>query len=41
MNNCFIILAAGESKRFNSNIPKPYHLYKEKPLLLQEKYELK
>ena len=34
MNNCFIILAAGESKRFNSNIPKPYHLYKEKPLLL-------
>jgi 2-C-methyl-D-erythritol 4-phosphate cytidylyltransferase / 2-C-methyl-D-erythritol 2,4-cyclodiphosphate synthase len=34
MNNCFIILAAGESKRFNSNIPKPYHLYKGKPLLL-------
>tara|TARA_S200000501_G_C20819032_1_gene741935 strand:+ start:176 stop:1288 length:1113 start_codon:yes stop_codon:yes gene_type:complete len=34
MNNCFIILAAGESKRFNSNIPKPYYLYKEKPLLL-------
>ena len=34
MNNCFIILAAGESKRFNSNIPKPYHLYRGKPLLL-------
>ena len=34
MNNCFIILAGGESKRFKSNIPKPYHLYKGKPLLL-------
>ena len=34
MNVCFIILAAGESKRFNSDIPKPYHLYKGKPLLL-------
>ena len=34
MNNCFIILAGGESKRFNSKIPKPYHLYKNKPLLL-------
>ena len=34
MNNCFIILAGGESKRFNSNIPKPYHHYKGKPLLL-------
>ncbi|MDB4081750.1 2-C-methyl-D-erythritol 2,4-cyclodiphosphate synthase [Candidatus Pelagibacter sp.] len=34
MNNCFIILAGGESKRFNSNIPKPYHFYKGKPLLL-------
>jgi|TARA_B110000438_G_scaffold235745_1_gene232601 2-C-methyl-D-erythritol 4-phosphate cytidylyltransferase/2-C-methyl-D-erythritol 2,4-cyclodiphosphate synthase len=34
MNNCFIILAAGESKRFNSKIPKSYHLYKGKPLLL-------
>ncbi|MDA7770410.1 2-C-methyl-D-erythritol 2,4-cyclodiphosphate synthase [Candidatus Pelagibacter sp.] len=34
MNNCFIILASGESKRFNSKIPKPYHLYKGKPLLL-------
>jgi 2-C-methyl-D-erythritol 4-phosphate cytidylyltransferase / 2-C-methyl-D-erythritol 2,4-cyclodiphosphate synthase len=34
MNNCFIILAGGESKRFNSYIPKPYQLYKGKPLLL-------
>ena len=34
MNNCFIILAAGESKRFNSSTPKPYHIYKGKPLLL-------
>jgi 2-C-methyl-D-erythritol 4-phosphate cytidylyltransferase / 2-C-methyl-D-erythritol 2,4-cyclodiphosphate synthase len=34
MNNCFIILAGGESKRFNSNVPKPYNLYKGKPILL-------
>ena len=34
MNSCFIILAGGESKRFNSNIPKPYSLYRGKPLLL-------
>ena len=34
MINCFIILAGGESKRFNSKIPKPYHQYKGKPLLL-------
>jgi len=34
MNNCFIILAAGKSKRFNSKTPKPYHLYKGKPLIL-------
>jgi 2-C-methyl-D-erythritol 4-phosphate cytidylyltransferase/2-C-methyl-D-erythritol 2,4-cyclodiphosphate synthase len=34
MNSCFIILAGGESKRFNSKIPKPYYLYKNKPLLL-------
>jgi len=33
MNNCFIILAAGESKRFNSKNPKPYHLYNGKPLI--------
>ena len=34
MNYCFIILAGGESKRFNSKTPKPYHIYKGKPLLL-------
>jgi len=34
MDNCFIILAGGESKRFNSKIPKSYHFYKGKPLLL-------
>ena len=34
MNSCFIILAGGESKRFNSNIPKPYTNYRGKPLLL-------
>ena len=32
MNNCFIILAAGESKRFKSKVPKPYYLYRGKPL---------
>ncbi len=32
MNNSFIILAAGESKRFKSKLPKPYQLYKGKPL---------
>jgi 2-C-methyl-D-erythritol 4-phosphate cytidylyltransferase / 2-C-methyl-D-erythritol 2,4-cyclodiphosphate synthase len=34
MNSCFIILAGGESKRFNSITPKPYTLYKGKPLIL-------
>jgi len=34
MNNCFIILAAGESKRFKSKVPKVYHLYKGKPMFL-------
>ena len=34
MNNCFIILAAGESKRFKSKTPKPYYLYKGKPLFI-------
>jgi len=33
MNNCFIILAAGESKRFKSKIPKPYYIYKGKQLI--------
>ena len=34
MINCFIILAAGESKRFKSTIPKAYHIYRGKPLFL-------
>ena len=34
MTNCFIILAAGESKRFKSKRPKPYYLYRGKPLFL-------
>ena len=34
MNSCFIILAGGESKRFNSKTPKSYHSYKGKALLL-------
>ena len=33
MSNCFIILAAGESKRFNSKTPKPYHFYKGKHII--------
>ena len=33
MNNCFIILAGGKSKRFNSNNPKSYHIFKGKPLI--------
>ena len=32
MNNYFIILASGQSKRFNSKTPKQYQLYKNKPL---------
>ena len=32
MNNCFIILASGQSKRFKSNKPKQYTIYKGKPL---------
>ena len=32
MNNCFIILAAGQSKRFKSKKPKQYILYKNKYL---------
>ena len=34
MKSCFIILAGGESKRFNSKIPKCYYMYRGKPLLL-------
>ena len=32
MNNYFIILASGQSKRFNSKNPKQFNLYKNKPL---------
>ena len=32
MNNYFIILASGQSKRFNSSKPKQYIVYKNKPL---------
>ena len=34
MNYCFIILAGGKSKRFNSKIPKLFHIYKGKSLIL-------
>jgi len=32
MSNYFIILASGQSKRFNSKRPKQYSIYKNKPL---------
>ena len=32
MSNCFIILAAGQSKRFKSSKPKQYILYNNKPI---------
>ena len=32
MNNCFIILAAGQSKRFKSKKPKQYVIFKNKYL---------
>ena len=32
MNNYFIILASGQSKRFNSNKPKQFIMYKNKAL---------
>ena len=34
MNDCFILLAAGKGKRFNSKMPKQYINYKNKPLYL-------
>ncbi len=34
MSDCFILLAAGKGKRFNSKIPKQYINYKNKPLYL-------
>ena len=41
MNNCFIILAAGESKRFKSKTPKPYYLYRGNPLFIHSVYKAK
>ena len=32
MTNYFIILASGQSKRFNSKTPKQFQTYKNKPL---------
>ena len=32
MNNYFIILASGQSKRFNSKRPKQFNIYKNKAL---------
>ena len=32
MSNFFIILASGQSKRFNSKKPKQYNIYEGKPL---------
>ena len=32
MSNYFIILASGQSKRFNAEKPKQYIIYKNKPL---------
>ena len=34
MNNCFILLAAGKGKRFNSKVRKQYINYKNKPLFM-------
>ena len=34
MNNCFILLAAGKGKRFNSNERKQFINYKNKPLFM-------
>ena len=32
MNNLFIILASGKSKRFKSKTPKQFNIYKNKPI---------
>ena len=34
MNNCFILLAAGKGKRFNSKEKKQFIYYKNKPLFM-------
>ena len=33
MNNCFVILAAGKSKRFGKNLPKQFYKYKNKEII--------
>ena len=33
MNNYFVILAAGKSKRFNNKIPKQFYNYKNKEVI--------
>ena len=33
MNNCFVILAAGKSKRFGQNLPKQFYKYKNKEII--------
>ena len=33
MNNYFVILAAGKSKRFKANIAKQFHIYKNKEII--------
>ena len=39
MNNYFIILASGQSKRFNSIEPKQFNIYKNKPLFEHSIYK--
>ena len=33
MNNYFVILAAGKSKRFGKNLPKQFYKYKNKEII--------
>ena len=33
MNNYFVILAAGKSKRFHKNLDKQFHIYKNKEII--------
>ena len=33
MNNCFVILAAGKSKRFHKNTAKQFYNYKNKEII--------
>ena len=41
MNNCFILLAAGKGKRFNSEAKKQFINYKNKPLFMHSIYKAK